>query len=160
MLGQCLGDLSGIAVGLFLLKGVDQLNCGEEADLSAMMLNGLSAYGRCHVGFVGARAANEDHVLRPDHRLATVQLTHDGFIDLTRGEVEVGEVPGRVPAGGSARLNITARELPVGSSDVFRAENIEVEKTLGWCAACIQVALHLCDRLLGQALDRVCEDHR
>ena len=44
-LGQVFGNLPGLALGLFLLEGVDQLDRGEEADLSAMMFDGLDAKG-------------------------------------------------------------------------------------------------------------------
>ena len=91
-LGHCLGNLSGFSLGLFLFEGVDQFDGGEEAHLAAMMLDGLNTDGRCNVGFAGARAADEDHVLRPIHELAAMQAPDGGFIDLAGGEVEPGEV--------------------------------------------------------------------
>ena len=91
-LGQAFRDLPGLAFGLFLFEGVDQLDSREEADLSAVMFDGLNADGRCNVVFASARAANEDHVLRPVHELAAVQGSDSGFIDLARGEVEAREV--------------------------------------------------------------------
>ncbi len=63
-LGQTFGDLSGLSFGLFLFKGVDQFDGGEEADLSAVVLDRLDAEGGGDMGFAGSRAANQDHVLR------------------------------------------------------------------------------------------------
>ena len=43
--GQAFGNLPGLALGLLLFEGVDQFNGGEEADLAAVMLDGLDAEG-------------------------------------------------------------------------------------------------------------------
>ena len=50
-LGHCLGDLSGLALGLFLFEGVDEFDGREEADLAAMMFDGLNSDCRCKEGF-------------------------------------------------------------------------------------------------------------
>ena len=47
--GQGFGKLSGLSLGLLLFKGIDQFDGGEEADLAAVMLNGLDAEGGCGV---------------------------------------------------------------------------------------------------------------
>ena len=39
-MGEPVGDLAGLALSLLLLKRVDELDGGEEADTLAMMLNG------------------------------------------------------------------------------------------------------------------------
>ena len=43
---QCLGDLAGLASGLFLFESIDEFDGGEEAGLLAMMLNGLDTERR------------------------------------------------------------------------------------------------------------------
>ena len=50
-LGQAFGDLSGLSLGPFLLKGVDPFDGEEAADLWAVMLDGLPASSRCNPGF-------------------------------------------------------------------------------------------------------------
>ena len=48
--GQAFSDLPRLSLGLLLFEGVDQFNGGEEADLAAVMLDGLDAEGGCDVG--------------------------------------------------------------------------------------------------------------
>ena len=84
--------MSGFAFGFFLFEGIHQLNCGEDADLSAVMLDGLDAKGCGGIGFAGAWAADQHDILGAIQKLAFVQLAHCCFIDLAGGEVEAGEV--------------------------------------------------------------------
>ena len=72
--GQAFGDLPRLALGLFLFESIDQPDHGEEASLPTVMLNGLDAKGRRHMGFAGARAADQHDVLGTIHELAFVQL--------------------------------------------------------------------------------------
>ena len=55
-LGHCLCDLTRLALGLFLLKGVDQFDGREEANLATVMLYGLDAEGGGNMGFASAWA--------------------------------------------------------------------------------------------------------
>ncbi len=87
-LGQAFGNLPGLALGLFLLKDVDQLAGGEEADFAAMVLDGLNADGLCKVSLAGGRATDQNDVLGTIHELAAVQGPYNGFVDLAGGEVE------------------------------------------------------------------------
>ncbi len=61
---QPLGDLAGLALGLFLLQRIDELDGGEEPDLLAVMLDGLNAEGGGEMGLAGAGAADQDDVVR------------------------------------------------------------------------------------------------
>lgn len=70
---QAFGDMPGLPFGLLLLKGIDQLDGGEEADLTTMVLDGLDAKGGSDVRLAGARAADKDDVLGSIHELATVE---------------------------------------------------------------------------------------
>ena len=54
--GQTLGDLPGLAPGLFLLQRVGQLDGQEETNLSVVMRDGPDAEGCRDVRFAGARA--------------------------------------------------------------------------------------------------------
>ena len=76
--GQACGDLSGrglgLALGLFLLQRVNQLDGREEADLSAMMLDGLDTEGGGDMGLAGARTTDQNGVLGTVQERATVQL--------------------------------------------------------------------------------------
>ena len=45
--GQAFSDLPRLSLGLLLFEGVDQFNGGEEADLAAVVLDGLDAEGGC-----------------------------------------------------------------------------------------------------------------
>ena len=49
-LGHCFRDLPGLALNLFLFEGVDQFDGREEANLAAVMFDGLDAERRCDVG--------------------------------------------------------------------------------------------------------------
>ena len=91
-LGEVFGDLPGFAFGFLLFEGVDQLDRGEEADLPAMMFDGLNAECCRNMGLSGTRTADQHDILRPVDELAAVQLAHNGFVDLAGGEVEAREV--------------------------------------------------------------------
>ena len=56
------------------------------------MLDGLDAKGGGNVGLASSRAANEHHVLRAVHELATMQGPDGGFIDLAGGEVKTRKI--------------------------------------------------------------------
>lgn len=56
-MGEPIGDLTGLALGLLLLERVDEFDGGEEANALAMMLDRLHAEGGGDVGLAGARAA-------------------------------------------------------------------------------------------------------
>jgi hypothetical protein len=49
--GEAFGDLTGLALCLFLFEGIDELDGREEANLSPVMLDGLDAKGRRDMGF-------------------------------------------------------------------------------------------------------------
>ncbi len=93
---QGLGDLACLALCLclclLLLKRIDQFDGREEADLAAMMLDGLDTEGGRDMCFSCARSADKDNILRSVHELASVQLAHRCFVDFAGGEVEAGEV--------------------------------------------------------------------
>ena len=44
------------------------------------------------MGLAGARATDQDHVLRPIHELTAMQCPDSGLIDLAGGEVEAREI--------------------------------------------------------------------
>ena len=48
---QHLGDLSSLALGLFLLRRIDQFDRRQEAHALTVMLDGLDAEGRSYMGF-------------------------------------------------------------------------------------------------------------
>ena len=85
-------DLAGLALGLLLLQGIDQFDGREEADFSAMMLDGLDAQGCGGMGLAGARAADQHDILGAVEKLAFVQLPQRGLVDLTYRKIESGEV--------------------------------------------------------------------
>ena len=93
-----------LSPGLFLFEGVDQFNGREEADFPAVMLNGLDAEGGSDIGFSGARAADQNDILRPIHERAAVQRPDGGLVDFAGGKVEAGEVLAGRKAG---RLHVT-----------------------------------------------------
>jgi hypothetical protein len=90
--GQAFGDLPGLALGLFLFEGVDQFDGREEADLAAVMLDGLDAEGGRDMGLAGAGPADQHDVLGPVDELARCSWPDGGLVDLAGGEVEAGEV--------------------------------------------------------------------
>ena len=90
--GQVFGDLACFAFGLFLLEGIDQFNGREEAGFAAMMLDCLDAKGCGDMGFAGARAASQDHVLGSIQELTAMQGPDGGLVDLAGGKVKPREV--------------------------------------------------------------------
>ena len=90
--GETFGELPGLAFGLFLLERVYQFNGREEADLLAVVLDGLDGQSRRDMGFAGAWAAYQHHILGTIQEVTTVQLAHGRLIDLAGGEVEAGEI--------------------------------------------------------------------
>ena len=80
------GDLTGLALGLLLLKRVDEFDGGEEADTLAMILDRLHATGGGYVGLAGARAADKHGVVGLVHELASMELSREGLVDLAAGE--------------------------------------------------------------------------
>ena len=57
----------------FLFEGVDQFDGGEEADLAAVMLDGLDAEGGRDMGFARSGTADQDNILRAVHALTAMQ---------------------------------------------------------------------------------------
>ena len=84
-MGEPIGDLAGLALGLLLLERVDELDGGEEADTLAMMLNRLHAKGGSDMGLAGARAADKHDIVGIAHELASMELSHEGLVDLAAG---------------------------------------------------------------------------
>src|SRR5690606_36591529 len=91
-MSEPIGDLAGLALGLLLLERVDEFDGGEEADTLAMMLDRLHAEGGGNVGLAGAGAADKHDIVGIVHELASVELAHEGLVDLAAGEVEAGQV--------------------------------------------------------------------
>lgn len=86
-LGHAFCDLSGLSLDLFLFEGVDQLDGAEEADLSAVMFDGLNAEGCRDMGLASARATDQNDVLRTVDELTAMQGPDGGLVDLAGGEV-------------------------------------------------------------------------
>ena len=96
-LRQAFGHLPGLSLGLFLFKGVDQFDGGEDPDLSAVMFDGLDADGGGGMGFTGARAIDQDYVLRSINEFTMMQCPNSGLLDLAGGKVEAREVFSSLP---------------------------------------------------------------
>ena len=79
-------------LGLFLFQRIDQLDGREEADLPAVVFDGLDAEGGGGMGFARSGATNQHDVLCTIQQLAFVSLAHCGLVDLAGGEVEAGEI--------------------------------------------------------------------
>src|SRR5690606_18718954 len=91
-MGEPVGDLAGLALGLLLLERVDEFDGGEEAHALAMMLDRLHAEGGGNMGLTGARAADKHDVIGIAYELASMELAHEVFVDLAAGKVEAGQV--------------------------------------------------------------------
>jgi hypothetical protein len=65
-----------------------------------MMLDGLDADRGREMRLARARAADQDDIVGVLQKLATMQLTCEGLVDLTAGEVEAGEIAIVRKAGG------------------------------------------------------------
>ena len=63
--GETLRDLSGLAVGLRLLEGINQFDGRQKLDCPAMMFDGLDANRPSDMGFACAKATDQDNVLDP-----------------------------------------------------------------------------------------------
>ena len=91
-LGQAFGNLAGLSLGLFLFEGIDQFDGGEEADLAAMMLDGLDTEGRRDMGLARSWPPDQHDILGAVHKLTAMEGPNGGLVDLTGGEVEAREV--------------------------------------------------------------------
>ena len=85
---QALGKLACLVHRLFLFQRIDQIDGGEEADLLAVMLDGLHTKRGGNVRLAGAGPTDEHHVIGAIDELAAVQLADHGFIDLAGCEVK------------------------------------------------------------------------
>src|SRR5690606_26975736 len=78
--------------GLFLLERIDQIDGSEEADLLVVMLHRLDAERRSDVGFAGAWATDQHHVVGALDERAAVKLLDHGLVDLAGRKVEAGQI--------------------------------------------------------------------
>src|ERR1700730_3486941 len=90
--GEPRRDLSGFALKLFLLEGVDEFDGGEEPDALAMVLDGLDADRRSEMRLARAGAADQDDIVGVFQELAAMELRRERIVDLGAGEVEAGQV--------------------------------------------------------------------
>ncbi len=72
-LGQAFCALPGLALGLFLFEGVDQVDGRKEADLAAVMFDGLDTESGGDMGLAGSRAADQHDIPGTVHELAAVR---------------------------------------------------------------------------------------
>lgn len=86
------GDLPGLALGLFLLQRIDQFDGRKEANPLAVMLDGLNAQCRGDVGLAGSRPAHQHDIVGLVDKGAGMELAHQGFVDLAVGEIESGQI--------------------------------------------------------------------
>src|SRR5580698_2484008 len=98
--GEPRRDLSGFALKLFLLEGVDEFDGGEEPDALAMVLDRLDADRRSEMRLARAGAADQDDIVGVFQELAAMELTRERLVDLAAGEVEAGQVSIVREAGG------------------------------------------------------------
>ena len=87
-MGEPGGDLSWLALKLFLFKSVDEFDGGEEPDALAVMLDGLDGDRRSEMRLARAGAADQDDIVGVFQELAAMELTRERLVDLTAGEVE------------------------------------------------------------------------
>ena len=84
-------DLPGIALGLFLDQGVDQVDGVEEARLLTIV-DQRGAQSDGDVGFAGAGSTDQNEVVRLFSELARAERFDLGLGDRGRGVIEGGEV--------------------------------------------------------------------
>ena len=99
-MGERRRDLSGFALKLFLLEGVDEFDGGEEPDALAMVLDRLDADRRSEMRLARAGAADQDDIVGVFQELAAMELTRERLVDLAAGEVEAGKIAIVLKAGG------------------------------------------------------------
>jgi hypothetical protein len=63
-------------LGLFLLQGVDQFDCWEEARALSVMLDGLGAEGGGNMRFPCAGPPDQHHILSPIQEFASMELAN------------------------------------------------------------------------------------
>lgn len=79
---QPVGELSGFALGLLLLQGVDQLHGREEAHPLAMLLDGLNSQCRRDVLLASTGSADKHHIVSLLDEFTAMKAAYQGFIDL------------------------------------------------------------------------------
>src|SRR5690606_20863404 len=97
---QAIRQLAGSVYCLLLFERVDEIDGGEEADLLAVMLNGLNTQCRGDVALAGSRSPDQYDIIGGIHEVAPMQLAHERLIDLTGGKVEACQVLVGREAGG------------------------------------------------------------
>ena len=90
--GEPLGDLPGLSQVFLLLKRIDQFDRREEANLFAVMFDGLNAESRHQMRLSGFGASDEDDIVGIADELAPMELSHQRFVDLARGKIESGQL--------------------------------------------------------------------
>src|SRR5208283_3496969 len=90
--GEPLGDLAGLSQGFLLLERIDQFDRREEANLFAVMFDGLNAESRRQMRLSGSGASDEDDIVGLVDELAPMELSHQRFVDLARGKIESGQI--------------------------------------------------------------------
>ena len=96
---QPLGELTGLSQGFLLLERIDQFDRREEANLFAVMFDGLNAEGGRQMRFSCSGTSDEDDIVGIVDELAVMELSHQSFIGLAGGKVESGQIF----VGGEAR---------------------------------------------------------
>src|SRR5277367_2217250 len=106
-------DLARFALKLLLFESVDEFDGGEEPDALAMVLDRLDADRRSEMRLACAGAADEDDIVGVLQKLATMQLTCEGLVDLTAGEVKARKIAIVRKAGGFELISRRSH-LPIG----------------------------------------------
>jgi hypothetical protein len=140
------------ALKLFLLESVDEFDGGEEPDALAMVLDGLDADRRSEMRLACAGAADEDDIVGVLQKLATMQLTCEGLVDLTAGEVKARKIAIVRKAGGFVDLTSLSAVSAFRSCDKIGSA---VSKAGGPCSVSSPTAWAMPCRL--QLTDNRCE---
>src|SRR5690554_4463020 len=87
-----IGDLPGLALGLFLLECIDQFDGREEANPLAVMLDGVDAQRCGDVGLAGPWSTHQHHIVAFVDESTRMELAHQGLIDLAAGKIKASQV--------------------------------------------------------------------
>ena len=78
--------MSRLVHSLFLLKGIDQIGRGDEADLLAVMLDHMHTNGSGQMGLASPGPADQHHVMRTINEVVTMKLADSDFSHFAGGK--------------------------------------------------------------------------
>jgi len=82
-------------------RALDEIDAGDEANLLAVIFDGLDAQGCGHVAFAGARTANQHDIVGAIYEILLMELAGASLISLAAKSKPARAVSGRIESAGT-----------------------------------------------------------